>query len=48
MAEVSAGLIGKVEYRMKIFGETKEIAEEKIKEIEESNPSIEDLLGAKG
>ena len=45
MAEVSAGLIGKVEYRMKIFGETKEIAEEKIKEIEESNPSIQQLLG---
>ena len=32
---------------MKIFGETKEVAEEKIKEIQESNPSIDDLLGSK-
>jgi hypothetical protein len=32
---------------MKIFGETKEIAEEKIKEIEESNPNIDDLLGTR-
>ena len=27
MSEVNAGLISKVEYRMKIFGETKEVAE---------------------
>ena len=47
MREQSAGLISKVEYRMRIFGETDEIAEEKIKEIEESNPDIEDMLGTK-
>ena len=47
MREQSAGLISKVEYRMKIFGETKEVAEKKIKEIQESNPSIDDLLGSK-
>ena len=45
MREESAGLISKVEYRMKIFGETKEIAEQAIKEIEESNPSVEQLVG---
>ena len=44
-AEVSAGLKSKVEYRMQIFGETEEIAKQKIAEIEESNPSVKDLLG---
>ena len=33
--EVSQGLISKVEYRMKIFGETEEIARQKLKEVEE-------------
>ncbi len=45
--EVNSGLMSKVEYRMKIYGETKEIAEQKIQEIEESNPNIDDLLGTK-
>ena len=45
MREVSAGLLSKVEYRMKIFGETEKIAKEKIQEIEENEPSIEKLLG---
>lgn len=45
LREVSAGLLSKVEYRMKIFGETEDIAKEKIQEIEESEPSIEKLLG---
>lgn len=45
MREESAGLISKVEYRMKIFGETEEIAEEKIRQIEESNPSVQQLIG---
>ena len=47
LREESAGLISKVEYRVKIFGETEEIAEEKIKEIAENNPSIDELLGTK-
>ena len=47
LREESAGLISKVEYRMKIFGETKEIAEEAIQEIEENNPSVQDLLGTR-
>ena len=44
-AEVSAGLKSKVEYRMQIFGETEEIAKQKIAEIEANNPGIKDLLG---
>ena len=45
MREVQQGLKSKIEYRMQIFGETQEIAEQKIKEIKESEPSIQDLLG---
>ena len=45
MREVSAGLLSKVEYRMKIFGETEEIAKKKIEEIEASNPTAEELVG---
>lgn len=44
-AEVSQGLLSKVDYRVKIYGETEEIAKKKIKEIEENNPSVKDLLG---
>ena len=44
-AEVSAGLKSKVEYRMQIFGETEEIAKQKIDEIKKSEPSVKDLLG---
>lgn len=45
MREVSQGLMGKVEYRMKIFGETEEIAKQKIQEIQENNPTAEELVG---
>lgn len=45
MREESAGLISKVEYRMRIFGETKEIAKKAIRTIEENNPTIQQLLG---
>lgn len=48
MAEQRAGLISKVEYRMKIFGETEEIAKQKIADIEENEPKVEDLLGTRG
>lgn len=44
-AEVSAGLKSKVEYRMQIFGETEEVAKQKIAEIEKNNPDIKTLLG---
>lgn len=42
--EVSQGLISKIEYRMRIFGETEEIAKKKIEEIEEETPSADKLL----
>lgn len=47
MREVSANLLSRVEYRMKIFGETEEIASEKIKEIDDEEPDVETLLGTK-
>ena len=46
--EVSRGITSKVEYRMKIYGETEEIARQKIEEIKKENPSIDDLLGTRG
>ena len=46
-AEVSAGLKSKVEYRVDIYGETEEVAKQKIEEIEENNPDIKDLIGTK-
>jgi len=48
LREKSAGVISAVEYRMKIFGETKEIAEQAITEIRQNDPSINDLLGTRG
>lgn len=45
LRELNAGVISKVEYRMKIFGETKEIAEKEIQEIKENDPSITDIVG---
>lgn len=47
MREVNLGLLSKVEYRMKVFAETEEIATQKIKKINEENPSIDDLLGTR-
>lgn len=48
LREKSAGVISAVEYRIKIFGETKEIAEQAIAEIRQNDPSIDDLLGTRG
>ena len=44
-AEVSAGLKSKVEYRVQIFGETEDVAKQKIAEIRANEPGIKDLLG---
>lgn len=44
-SEVSAGILSKEEYREKIFGETPEIAKEKISAIKENDPDIKTLLG---
>lgn len=45
LREVQAGLMSKVEYREKIFGETPEIAEQEIQKIKEDDPTIADLIG---
>lgn len=45
MREVQQKLISKVEYRMQVKGETKEIAEKAIEEIQKNDPSVSDLLG---
>ena len=47
LREVNAGLMSKIEYREKIFGETPEIAEQEIRKIQEENPSVNDLLGTR-
>ena len=46
--EVAQGITSKVEYRMKVYGETEEIARAKIAEIKEDDPTIDDLLGTRG
>lgn len=47
LRELQADVLSKVEYRMKIFGETEEIATKAIQEIEESEPKVVDLLGTR-
>ena len=47
LREISAGVLSKVEYREKIFGETPEVAEQEIKKIEEEEPDVQDILGTK-
>lgn len=47
LRELNAGVLSKVEYREKIFGETKEIAEQEIRSIKENDPSADDLLGTR-
>lgn len=44
LREYNAGLISAVEYRQRIFGETKEVAEEKIRELQELEPETEELV----
>ena len=46
--EVAKGITSKVEYRMKVYNETEEIAREKIAQIKKENPSIDYLLGTRG
>lgn len=45
LREIQQGVLGKAEYREKIFGETPEIAQQKIQEIKENDPSVKDLVG---
>lgn len=44
LSEISAGVLSKQEYREKIFGESPEIAKQKIEEIEQQEPSIDEML----
>lgn len=43
--EVNSGIISKVEYRMKIFGETEEIAKQKLAQVESEEPTVDELFG---
>ena len=43
--EVAKGLTSKVEYRMKVYGEEESVARQKIEEIKNNNPSMEDIIG---
>ena len=45
--EVSAGLLSKAEYREKIFGESEEIAAQKIVEIEQAEPDLDKMMNFK-
>lgn len=47
LREKSAGIMGAVEYREKIFGETEEIARKAIEQLKEEEPDVDDLLGTK-
>ena len=47
LRELQQGVLSKIEYRMKIFGETEEIARKAIEDIEEMEPKVEDLLGTR-
>ena len=43
--EVAKGITGKVEYRVKVYGETEDIAKQKIEEVKKNNPTLEDIIG---
>lgn len=45
LRELNAGVLSKVEYRTKIYGESPEIAKKAIAEIKEEEPKVEDLIG---
>lgn len=44
LRELSAGVLSKVEYRTKIYGESPEIAKKAIEEIKASEPTVDDLI----
>ena len=45
LRELSAGVLSKVEYRTKIYGESPEIAKKAITEIQAEEPTVENLIG---
>lgn len=44
LREYQAGIISGVEYRMRVFGETEEIATQKFKEVQLQEPTTEELM----
>jgi hypothetical protein len=44
LRELGAGVLSKVEYRTKIYGESPEIAKKAIEEIKASEPTVDDLI----
>lgn len=46
LREKNAGIISAIEYRERIFGETREIAEKAIQELNKEESSYEDILGS--
>ncbi len=44
LRELGAGVLSKVEYRIKIYGESPEIAKKAIEEIKASEPTVDDLI----
>ena len=45
LREYNAGLISAEEYRQRIFGESPEISKQKMNEIRQQSPNVEDLVG---
>lgn len=45
LREYNAGLISAEEYRQRIFGESPEISKQKMNEIRQQSPNVEDLIG---
>lgn len=45
LREYNAGLISAEEYRQRIFGESPEISKQKMNEIRQQSPNVEDLMG---
>lgn len=48
LREYNAGLISAEEYRQRIFGESPEISKQKMNEIRQQSPNVEDLVGNEG
>lgn len=45
LRELSAGVLSPVEYRVKVYGETEEVAERKIRELRDGYPTAAQLVG---
>ena len=47
LREYNAGLISAEEYRQRIFGESPEISKQKMNEIRQQSPNVEELIGTR-